>query len=113
MNASSNVGRVGAIDTATLRRQLDALGYALTPRLLDETDCNARGGRLTLVESRARMQRRCESPDLRKGRCVILPVRDRPRPCARGFARTAMRHGVSTITRGQRHGLSIIFHDAR
>ena len=32
---------------------------------------------------------------------------------ARGYHRTAMRHGVSTLIRGRRTTLGVIFHDAR
>ena len=31
----------------------------------------------------------------------------------RGYAKATMRHGVSTITRGRRRALGIIFHDAQ
>ena len=70
------------------------------------------GGSLTLVENRPRMQSRCEVPPLRQGQILFFPVRDRPRLSSRGYSRAIMRHGVSTVTRGQRRTLGLIFHDA-
>ncbi len=70
------------------------------------------GGFLTLVEHRPRMQSRCEVPPLNQGQILFFPVRDRPRLSSRGHSRTIMRHGVSTVTRGHRRTLGVIFHDA-
>ncbi|TQV67792.1 proline hydroxylase [Exilibacterium tricleocarpae] len=70
------------------------------------------GGLFTLVENRPRRQSRCEVPPLGFGQILVFPVRDRPRPSVRGYARASMRHGVTTISRGHRRTLGIIFHDA-
>jgi hypothetical protein len=43
---------------------------------------------------------------------VIFAVNHRPVRSAKGFSRVAMRHGVSTVRRGARTTLGIIFHDA-
>lgn len=71
------------------------------------------GGELVLVEGRARMQSRPILVPLKQGDAVVIPVRERPVASARGWARAAMRHGVATVTAGERHSLGIIFHDAR
>jgi hypothetical protein len=80
--------------------------------LLDTPGVDFDGGTLTLVETRPRMQSRCETPPLARGQFALIPVRDRPRPSARGYTRAGMRHGVSSVTRGLRRTLGIIFHDA-
>jgi hypothetical protein len=43
---------------------------------------------------------------------VIFPTRERPNAGKRGYHRVALRHGVSTVTAGQRIALGVIFHDA-
>jgi uncharacterized protein len=50
--------------------------------------------------------------DLRRGAFLILTTRQRPVEGSRGYYRAAMRHGVSTLTEGQRTTLGVIFHDA-
>jgi uncharacterized protein len=70
------------------------------------------GGALTIVENRPRMQSRVEVIPFTQGQIAILPVRDRPRMAAQGWTRSTMRHGVSTVLRGERKTLGIIFHDA-
>jgi hypothetical protein len=49
---------------------------------------------------------------LARGDAVIFPVHHRPVQGTRGLYRVNMRHGVSKLTRGQRHTLGVIFHDA-
>jgi hypothetical protein len=71
------------------------------------------GGDFLLVEQRPRAQSRGEAIHTEQGELVIFPTRHRPVRGARGFHRTTMRHGVSTITRGIRYTLGIIFHDAK
>jgi hypothetical protein len=71
------------------------------------------GGDFLLVEQRPRAQSRGEAIHTEQGKLVIFPTRHRPVRGARGWYRTTMRHGVSTITRGTRYTLGIIFHDAK
>ena len=71
------------------------------------------GGDFLLVEQRPRAQSRGEAIHTERGELVIFPTRHRPVRGARGWYRTTMRHGVSTITRGTRYTLGIIFHDAK
>jgi hypothetical protein len=71
------------------------------------------GGDFLLVEQRPRAQSRGEAIHTDQGELVIFPTRHRPVQGARGWYRTTMRHGVSTITRGTRYTLGIIFHDAK
>jgi hypothetical protein len=49
---------------------------------------------------------------LKQGDAVIFAVNERPVKGSRGFYRTAMRHGVSSLREGERFTLGIIFHDA-
>ena len=80
--------------------------------LLTEPGQDFEGGELTLVEQRPRMQSRPMVIHLKQGAAAIFPVRDRPGRGKRGFHRLRMRHGVSSITRGSRLTLGLIFHDA-
>jgi len=70
------------------------------------------GGEFMLVEQRPRMQSRGEVVPLSQGDAVIFAVNQRPAKGTRGWHRTAMRHGVSSLRRGERFTLGIIFHDA-
>jgi hypothetical protein len=70
------------------------------------------GGEFLLVETRPRMQSRGEVVPLAQGDAVVFAVNYRPVQGARGFYRTAMRHGVSRLHSGRRFTLGVIFHDA-
>ncbi len=70
------------------------------------------GGEFMLVENRPRLQSTGEVVRLTQGDAVVFAVNQRPVAGARGFYRTAMRHGVSRLHSGQRFTLGIIFHDA-
>lgn len=70
------------------------------------------GGEFVLTEQRPRMQSRVDVVPLRQGDAVIFAVRQRPVTGSRGVYRVNLRHGVSRLTRGRRHTLGIIFHDA-
>jgi hypothetical protein len=71
------------------------------------------GGDFLLVEQRPRAQSRGESIATEQGEIVIFATRHRPIQGARGWHRAALRHGVSTIQRGTRYTLGVIFHDAK
>jgi uncharacterized protein len=70
------------------------------------------GGEFLLAEQRPRMQSRGTVVPLAQGDAVIFAVRERPVQGTRGWYRTQMRHGVSTVRSGERFALGLIFHDA-
>lgn len=70
------------------------------------------GGEFMLVEQRPRQQSRGEVVSLQQGDAVAFAVNERPGRGARGWHRLAMRHGVSSLQRGRRFTLGLIFHDA-
>jgi hypothetical protein len=80
--------------------------------LLSDPERDFSGGEFMLVEQRPRMQSRGEVVPLGQGDAVIFAVNERPVKGSRGFHRTAMRHGVSSLRAGERFTLGIIFHDA-
>jgi uncharacterized protein len=71
-----------------------------------------RGGEFVLVEQRPRAQSRAHVIRPEQGAFVIFPTRERPQAGPRGYHRVGLRHGVSTVTGGERTALGIIFHDA-
>ena len=106
--------RYGAGDYNCLHR--DLYGELVFPLqatiLLSEPGHDFEGGEFMLVEQRPRMQSRGEVVPLGQGDAVIFAVNERPVKGARGWHRTAMRHGVSSVRAGKRLTLGIIFHDA-
>jgi uncharacterized protein len=71
------------------------------------------GGEFVLLEQRPRAQSRAHVLTPAQGAFIIFPTAERPNRGTNGYHRVAMRHGVSTVTRGQRTALGIIFHDAK
>ena len=71
------------------------------------------GGEFVLLEQRPRAQSRARVVSPRQGAFVIFPTRERPNAGKTGYHRVGLRHGISTVTRGTRTALGIIFHDAR
>lgn len=71
------------------------------------------GGEFVLMEQRPRAQSRAHVLRPPRGAFVIFPTRERPNAGSRGYHRVGLRHGVSTLTRGERTALGVIFHDAR
>ena len=80
--------------------------------VLERPGRDFRGGEFVLLEQRPRAQSRAHVAPLRRGGFLIFTTRQRPVRGGRGFYRSAMRHGVSTVTEGRRTTLGIIFHDA-
>ena len=70
------------------------------------------GGELIIYEQRPRQQSRATAVVIAAGEGVVFTNRERPVRGARGVFRAQMRHGLSTVTRGERVALGIIFHDA-
>lgn len=71
------------------------------------------GGEVVLVEQRPRAQSRATAFTIARGEGLVFTNRERPVRGTRGDYRVAMRHGVSTLTAGERVTLGIIFHDAQ
>jgi hypothetical protein len=71
------------------------------------------GGQFVLLEQRPRAQSRAHVVEAPQGAFVLFPTRVRPQAGARGHHRVGLRHGVATVTRGERTALGVIFHDAR
>jgi hypothetical protein len=71
------------------------------------------GGEFILLEQRPRAQGRAHVVTPPQGAFVIFPTAERPNLGANGHHRVGMRHGLSTVARGQRTALGIIFHDAK
>ena len=70
------------------------------------------GGAFLLVEQHPRQQSRGEALLPEAGEGIVFASADRPAAGRRGRYRARMRHGVATITRGERFTLGIVFHDA-
>jgi hypothetical protein len=80
--------------------------------LLNEPGRDFDGGELMLVEQRPRAQSKGSVVSLARGDAAVIAVNYRPRKGVRGYSRVTLRHGVSQLTRGRRHTLGVIFHDA-
>jgi hypothetical protein len=79
---------------------------------LSEPGRDYSGGELILVEQKPRSQSRATALTPALGDAVIFTNRERPVTGSRGAYRVQMRHGASTVTRGSRFALGLIFHDA-
>ena len=71
------------------------------------------GGEFLLVEQRPRAQSRGIALTPQQGEGIIFTTRYRPVRGTRGYYRLTVRHGLSTVTSGQRYTLGIIFHNAQ
>ncbi len=81
--------------------------------VLSESSVDYTGGEFVLLEQRPRAQSRAHVLQPGRGAFVIFPTRERPNAGKHGYHRVALRHGVSTITSGERTALGIIFHDSK
>jgi hypothetical protein len=81
--------------------------------MLSKPERDYAGGEFVLLEQRPRAQSRAHVLLPPQGAFVIFPTRERPNAGKHGYHRVALRHGVSTVTAGERVALGIIFHDAQ
>jgi uncharacterized protein len=81
--------------------------------MLSRPETDFSGGEFLLMEQRPRSQSRCDAIELKQGEAILFATRHRPVRGARGYYRVNVKHGVSTINRGCRFTLGIIFHDAK
>ena len=81
--------------------------------VLSEPGTDFEGGEFVLMEQRPRAQSRAHVLTPPQGAFVIFPTHHRPNAGRNGYHRVGLRHGVSTVTRGSRTALGVIFHDAR
>jgi uncharacterized protein len=81
--------------------------------VLSEPGVDFDGGEFVLMEQRPRAQSRAHVLNPPRGAFVIFPTRHRPNRGRNGYHRVGLRHGVSTLTRGSRTALGVIFHDSR
>ncbi len=79
---------------------------------LDRPGCDYEGGEFVVVEQRPRAQSRATATMIGHGEALVFTTRDRPVRSARGWAKAPVRHGVSTVRRGRRRTLGLVFHDA-
>jgi uncharacterized protein len=80
--------------------------------LLSAPGTDFTGGEFVLTEQRPRMQSRVDVVPLAQGDAVLFAVSERPVQGSRGTYRVTHRHGASRITRGERHAMGVILHDA-
>ncbi len=71
------------------------------------------GGEFVLVEQQPRAQSKPHVIGAQQGQALIFATRFRPVQGTRGYYRTALRHGVSTVRNGARYTLGVIYHDAK
>jgi uncharacterized protein len=81
--------------------------------VLSEPGVDYDGGEFVLMEQRPRAQSRAHVLTPPRGAFVIFPTQQRPNAGRNGYHRVGMRHGVSTVRRGSRTALGVIFHDAK
>ena len=80
--------------------------------VLSDPERDYSGGEFVLLEQRPRAQSRAHVLRPPQGAFVIFPTRERPNAGRHGYHRVGLRHGVSTVTAGERIALGVIFHDA-
>ena len=79
---------------------------------LDEPGSDYDGGEFVLIEQRPRAQSKAIVLKPGKGDILLFTTNFKPVKGSKGYYRVNMKHGVSEVTKGQRHTLGIIFHDA-
>lgn len=80
--------------------------------MLTERGKDYEGGELVFVEQLPRAQSRAEVVTPGKGDAVVFTTNFRPVKGSRGYYRSRIKHGVSTVKEGTRYTMGLIFHDA-
>ncbi len=80
--------------------------------LLSEHGGEFEGGEFILIEQLPRAQSRAQVIQLNKGGALIFTTNFRPVKGNKGYYRAKIKHGISSLTSGERYALGIIFHDA-
>lgn len=111
--SSTIVLRYRAGDWNALHR--DLFGDAFFPMQmvvnLSKAERDYRGGEFMLVEQRPRAQSRGTVFSLSQGDACIFTTHERPIESKRGWSAAPVRHGVSTVTHGERYALGIVLHE--
>lgn len=81
--------------------------------ILNQHNKDYTGGEFLLLEQIPRAQSRGHCLTVEQGGAIIFPTNYRPAQGKKGYYKNTLRHGVSTITSGERYGLGIIFHDSK
>ena len=82
--------------------------------LLSRPGTEFEGGEFLVSEQRPRGQMRIEIARPAQGDAIVFPNAWRPVANAAGaLRRTAVRHGLARVTRGERFALGLIFHDGQ
>jgi hypothetical protein len=104
--------KLGAGDFEALHQDVGTAGVFPLQAivLLSEPQRDFRGGELTTVEQRPRMQSRPAVVPLRQGDAAVLAVQHRPYAGTRGLYRVELRHGVSRVREGVRIAVDLPFH---
>lgn len=99
--------------TIDMARYRFGIGEYKYYQALNQKETDYTGGEFLLMEQRPRAQSRGHVITLEQGAGLIFPANHRSVHGSRGYYKTKLRHGVSTITSGTRYTLGIIFHDAK
>lgn len=79
---------------------------------LSQQGADFSGGEFILIEQLPRAQSRAQVVQLNKGDALIFTTNFRPVKGRKEHYRAKMKHGISSLTSGERYALGIIFHDA-
>src|SRR2546423_293251 len=115
MTSTNIEQRIDALPWTDLHKTLhqDIYGEVAFPFqalvVLSRQGADYEGGESVLLEQRPRAQSRAHVLVVERGELLLFTTRQRPVEGARGYYRAAMRHGVATVTGGERYGLGAIF----
>lgn len=71
------------------------------------------GGEFLLSEQRPRQQARINVLNLGLGDAVIIPSSTKPQKLKTKVGRSVVKHGIGTVSSGERFTLGVVFHDSK